>query len=126
MNYAPVHQRISELHLWQKKYFRQWAKGISNSFHLLFGRRASFLASVSRQQYFAIDKSIQATIGHGGCRFAPKADICDSTSNIGFAPKKADIISFDHFVGGRKEVGRNIQSERFCDLEIDHELKFIR
>src|SRR5215467_349303 len=89
MNRAPVHQRISELYLWQKKYFRQWAKGISNSFHLLFGRRASFLASVSRQQYFAIDKSIQATIGHGGCRFAPKADICDSTSNIGFAPKKS-------------------------------------
>src|SRR5262249_56404052 len=32
----------------------------------------SFLASVSRQQYFAIDKSIQATIGHGGCRLPRK------------------------------------------------------
>ena len=54
----------------------------------------------------------------------PIADMCDATRDVRFVPI-ADIASFDHFVGSRKDVWRYFQPKGLRNFEINHKLKRI-
>src|SRR5262249_1859600 len=55
----------------------------------------------------------------------PKADTCSATRDVCFGPK-ADIASFDHFVGTGEQRLRNYQPDRLRGLEIDYQLELGR
>ena len=55
----------------------------------------------------------------------PPKRTCSATRDVRFVPK-ADIISFDHFVGPSEERRRHCDAECLSGLEIDNKFVFAR
>ena len=53
----------------------------------------------------------------------PVADITSLKGMSALCQKRTLLVLFDHLVGARKQRGRHREAERFCGLEVDHEIK---
>jgi hypothetical protein len=52
----------------------------------------------------------------------PKADMCGATRDVRFGPK-ADIVSFDNFVGERQYLWRKFDAKSLCGPQVDDQFK---
>ena len=52
------------------------------------------------------------------------ADVIGSLRHVRFVPKAEVTASFDHLVGAGEKRRRNLETERFCGLEIDGKQEF--
>ena len=59
----------------------------------------------------------------GKVRFGSKADMRGATRDVRFGPI-ADIVLFDHLIGGREQRSWHGKAESLGGLEVDRELVF--